>query len=76
MMVRAFADGALECPLEFAQHFVLGAAAWAESLGFAPHPDFADARPVLGLWQGPPRSASAGTARRPISRARTTIWLT
>lgn len=50
---RSFPDGSLACSIELARHFVLGAAAWAEALGFAPHPDFAAARPVLGPWQGP-----------------------
>ncbi|MGH2843696.1 MAG: helix-turn-helix domain-containing protein [Solirubrobacteraceae bacterium] len=40
-------------PLELAQHLVLGAAEFAQDLGFEPHPDFKRARPALGSWSGP-----------------------
>lgn len=39
--------------LGLAQHLVLGAAEYARSLGFEPHPDFRGARRMLGSWDGP-----------------------
>lgn len=45
-------DGIL-IPLELAQHLVLGAVAYADRLGFEPHPDFERARRPLGSWEGP-----------------------
>lgn len=43
----------ISVPLELGQHLVLGAAEFAQSLGFEPHPDFRRARPALGSWAGP-----------------------
>ena len=40
-------------PLELAQNLVLGAVAFARSLGFKPHLDFRRARRALGSWEGP-----------------------
>jgi len=49
----AWDDPAKPIPVELARHLVFGAADYAGSLGFAPHPDFAAARPVLDPWDGP-----------------------
>ncbi len=49
----AWDDPAQPIPVELARHLVFGAADYASSLGFAPHPDFAAARPVLDPWNGP-----------------------
>ncbi|MEA2372738.1 MAG: hypothetical protein QOH12_3132 [Solirubrobacteraceae bacterium] len=49
----AWDDPAQPIPLELARHLVFGAADYARSLGFAPHPDFAAARRVLDPWDGP-----------------------
>lgn len=43
----------VEVPFELLQSLVLGAADYAASLGFEPHPDFAAVRPSLGAWSGP-----------------------
>jgi hypothetical protein len=43
----------LEVPLELARHLVYGGVDYARTLGFEPHPEFADAAGVLGEWQGP-----------------------
>ena len=40
-------------PFELAQHLVLGAAEYAEGLGFEAHSDFGRARRLLGAWEGP-----------------------
>jgi hypothetical protein len=40
-------------PLELVRELVLGAADYARHLGFAPHPDFEQARLHLGPWAGP-----------------------
>jgi hypothetical protein len=40
-------------PIDLARHLVFGAAAYAASLGFPPHPDFAVARRELEPWDGP-----------------------
>jgi hypothetical protein len=40
-------------PLELAQDLVLGAVAFARSLGFEPYRDFRRARRALGSWEGP-----------------------
>jgi hypothetical protein len=37
-------------PIEVAQNLVLGAVEYARGLGFAPHPDFARGRTLLGEW--------------------------
>jgi len=44
----AFPAPPLRAPLELAQHLVLGAVAFAATLGFEPHPDFAAVRDQLG----------------------------
>ena len=44
----AFPAPPLPAPIELAQHLVLGAVAYAERLGFAPHPDFEGVRAHLG----------------------------
>jgi hypothetical protein len=40
-------------PIELARDLVFGAAEYAHKLGFAPHPDFQQARAHLGPWTGP-----------------------
>lgn len=40
-------------PIELVRDLVLGAADYANTLGFAPHPDFQPARAHLGPWTGP-----------------------
>ena len=40
-------------PIELVRDLVLGAAEYARQLGFAPHPDFQQARAHLGPWTGP-----------------------
>jgi hypothetical protein len=40
-------------PIELVRDLVLGAAEYAHKLGFAPHPDFHQARAHLGPWTGP-----------------------
>ena len=47
-------------PVELAQNLVHGATAYARSLGFEPHPDFADAAPYLGT---PPTSTPIAFGR-------------
>lgn len=49
----AFPAPALRAPIELARHVVLGAAAFASALGFAPHPDFEGARGHLGELDEP-----------------------
>lgn len=49
----AYERGALPAPIELAQHLVLGAADYSETLGFDPHRDFYLAKPHLGAWQPP-----------------------
>jgi hypothetical protein len=43
----------IPAPIELVRELVLGAADYARHLGFAPHPDFDQARPHLGPWAGP-----------------------
>lgn len=43
----------VSAPIELVRDLVLGAAEYAHELGFAPHPDFEQARPHLGPWTGP-----------------------
>ena len=40
-------------PIELVRDLVLGAAEYAHTLGFAPHPDFQPARAHLGPWTNP-----------------------
>ena len=49
----AYEDEPLAVPIELAQHLVLGAVDYAETLGFDPHGDFYLAKPHLGAWQPP-----------------------
>jgi hypothetical protein len=49
----AYSRDPLEAPLELAGEIVFGAVAYAEGLGFAPHPDFAAARECLGSGLSP-----------------------
>jgi hypothetical protein len=44
-----------EISLELAQAIVFGGVAYAESLGFQPHRDFALVRELLGQWDGQPQ---------------------
>jgi hypothetical protein len=48
-----FPSPALRAPIELVRHLVLGAAAFASGLGFAPHPDFEVARGYLGELDEP-----------------------
>jgi hypothetical protein len=50
---RGYLDPPLAAPIELVRDLVLGAAEYARQLGFAPHPDFHQARPHLGPWTGP-----------------------
>ena len=43
----------IPAPIELVRDLVLGAAQYAHTLGFAPHPDFQQARAHLGPWTGP-----------------------
>jgi hypothetical protein len=43
----------MQAPIELARDLVHGAADYAHGLGFAPHPDFEQARAHLGAWTGP-----------------------
>ena len=43
----------IPAPIELARELVLGSAEYARALGFAPHPDFQQARAHLGPWTGP-----------------------
>lgn len=49
----AFPGPGVSVPIELARHLVLGAAAFASGLGFAPHPDFEAARGHLGELDEP-----------------------
>jgi hypothetical protein len=49
----AFPTPPMSIPLELAQHLVHGGVAYARSLGFEPHADFAEAAPYLGEPSGP-----------------------
>ena len=44
----------IRAPIELVRELVLGAAGYARELGFAPHPDFEQARSHLRSWSGPP----------------------
>lgn len=43
----------IPAPIELARDLVLGSAEYAHALGFAPHPDFQQARAHLGAWTAP-----------------------
>jgi len=47
--------GPLAAPITLAQHLILGAVDYAQTLGFDPHRDFYLAKPHLGTWQPPSR---------------------
>lgn len=49
----AYSAPPVNAPIELVRDLVLGAAEYAHGLGFAPHPDFDQARPHLGPWKGP-----------------------
>ncbi|MBV9315099.1 MAG: helix-turn-helix domain-containing protein [Pseudonocardia sp.] len=49
----AYQSDPLEAPIELAREVVFGAVAYARSLGFEPHPDFAATQAHLGPWSGP-----------------------
>ncbi|HVC06697.1 MAG TPA: hypothetical protein VND98_03800 [Solirubrobacterales bacterium] len=49
----AYAGPPESVPIDLVRDLVLGAAEYARGLGFTPHPDFEQARPHLGPWQGP-----------------------
>jgi hypothetical protein len=51
---QAFPDGTEEIPLQWAQAIVLGSVEYAARLGFQPHKDFEQIRPLLGEWDGQP----------------------
>lgn len=56
--LTGFAFGAypappVSAPIDLVRDLVLGAAEYARGLGFAPHPDFEQARAHLGSWKGP-----------------------
>ena len=51
----AYDTGPLAAPITLAQDLILGAAAYAATLGFDPHRDFYLAKPHLGTWQPPSR---------------------
>lgn len=53
MYFMAFPAPALPAPIELAQHLVLGSVAFADALGFSPHPDFEAVRGHLGEIDGP-----------------------
>lgn len=50
-----FPDGYQEITLEQAQAIVLGGVDYAAKLGFSPHKDFEQSRPLLGEWSGQPQ---------------------
>jgi hypothetical protein len=50
---RGYLDPPIAAPIELVRDLVLGAAEYARQLGFAPHPDFHQARAHLGPWTGP-----------------------
>lgn len=62
---RVFPAPPVPAPIELAQHLVLGAVAYAESLGFSPHPDFEPARGHLGVLDEP-CAISFGCKGRPL----------
>ena len=61
----AFPSPPIPAPLELVQHLVLGAVAYAERLGFSPHPDFEAARSHLGRLEEP-CAISFGRNGRPL----------
>lgn len=63
----------IEAPIELARDLVLGATDYAHQLGFAPHPDFEQARAHLGAWTGPSAITFGRDGSRTTSRGPTTI---
>ncbi len=59
-------------PIELVHELVFGAAEYAHRLGFAPHPDFEQARDHLGPWRGPSAITIGRDENRPTSPAPTT----
>jgi transcriptional regulator with XRE-family HTH domain len=49
----AYAGPHVSVPIDLVRDLVLGAVEYAHGLGFAPHPDFEQARLHLGSWKGP-----------------------
>jgi hypothetical protein len=49
----AYSGPPVSAPIDVVRDLVLGAAEYAHGLGFAPHPDFEQARRHLGSWEGP-----------------------
>ena len=48
----AYAGPPVSAPIDLVRDLVLGAVEYAHGLGFAPHPDFEQARLHLGPWEG------------------------
>lgn len=65
MFFGAFDGPGLSAPVDLAQHVVHGAVAYARSLGFEPHPDFAATAPHLGT-PPTPTPIVFGRAGRPF----------
>jgi transcriptional regulator with XRE-family HTH domain len=49
----AYSAPPVSAPIDLVRDLVLGAVEYARGLGFAPHPDFEQARSHLGPWTGP-----------------------
>lgn len=49
----AYSAPPVSAPIDLVCDLVLGAVEYARELGFEPHPDFEQARPHLGPWEGP-----------------------
>lgn len=50
---RGYRPAPAPAPIALVRELVLGGAEYAHGLGFAPHPDFEQARAHLGPWTGP-----------------------
>jgi hypothetical protein len=53
LVFSAYAGPPMSTPIDLVRDLVLGAVEYAHGLGFAPHPDFEQARLHLGPWKGP-----------------------
>lgn len=53
IVFSAYSAPPVGAPIDLIRDLVLGAAEYAQGLGFSPHPDFERARPHLGPWEGP-----------------------
>jgi hypothetical protein len=62
----------IHAPIELVRDLVFGAAEYARQLGFAPHPDFEQARAHLGPWTGPSAIRFGRNGKPPTSPAHTT----